>query len=154
MMVREKMDDELMMFGALQMNQYGNFIINLFWSPGFDVTVQLDLSNIPENWEEIVKKWVICLLQGVSFGCQQINENHTKMCFLFSLDFSLGGSTEAEGIAAYKHYHLFVWTSLVEEWNFGSSRHCCLYALSCFSWTSLVEEAWKLKVQSWRPCCL
>ena len=23
---------------------------------GFDVTVQIDLSNIPDNWEEIVKK--------------------------------------------------------------------------------------------------
>ena len=28
-----------------------------FASTGFDVTVQIDLSNIPDNWEEIVKKW-------------------------------------------------------------------------------------------------
>ena len=35
---------------------------NLYWPPGFDVTVQLDLSNIPDNWEEIVKKWVILQL--------------------------------------------------------------------------------------------
>ena len=26
------------------------------WCPGFDVTLQVDLSAVPENWEEVVKK--------------------------------------------------------------------------------------------------
>ena len=32
-------------------------ISSAFAFTGFDVTVQIDLSNIPDNWEEIVKKW-------------------------------------------------------------------------------------------------
>ena len=31
-------------------------ISSAFAFTGFDVTVQIDLSNIPDNWEEIVKK--------------------------------------------------------------------------------------------------
>jgi len=34
--------------------EYGDLLVAA--DDGFDVTVQLDLSNIPENWEEIVKK--------------------------------------------------------------------------------------------------
>merc|ERR1711971_1191510 len=34
--------------------EYGDLLVAA--DDGFDVTVQLDLSNIPENWEEIVKE--------------------------------------------------------------------------------------------------
>merc|ERR1719402_2178909 len=34
--------------------EYGDLLVPA--DDGFDVTVQIDLSNIPDNWEEIVKK--------------------------------------------------------------------------------------------------
>merc|ERR1711902_39523 len=39
--------------GVLQ-REYGDMLVDP--EDGFDATVQVDLSNIPENWEEIVKK--------------------------------------------------------------------------------------------------
>ena len=48
---------------------------NLYSPPGFDVTVQLDLSNIPDNWEEIVKKWVILQLSSTA----SLVENKPKL---------------------------------------------------------------------------
>lgn len=47
---------ELQIHGAdtVLKREYGNLLVTA--DDGFDVTVQLDLSNIPDNWEEIVKK--------------------------------------------------------------------------------------------------
>jgi len=47
---------ELQVHGAdtVLKREYGDLLVAA--DDGFDVTVQLDLSNIPENWEEIVKK--------------------------------------------------------------------------------------------------
>jgi len=47
---------ELQVHGAdtVLKREYGDLLVAA--DDGFDVTVQVDLSNIPENWEEIVKK--------------------------------------------------------------------------------------------------
>jgi len=51
-----KFYQELQSHGAenVLQREYGDMLVTA--DEGFDVTVQVDLSNIPDNWEEIVKK--------------------------------------------------------------------------------------------------